>query len=475
MNDTLKNCWSDLKFFLAIALLAATLIVPACKCHHKRDYPKNAVSYEVLLKNRNYDTNQVIIWLKPGISKDSLNRWLKTFDSTGKIADTVFCKGCDGSLLLLKGTGALTLIQSARGGNQSSASSKPSGDNGPFYYSANFPVSFNDTMQQQEKREVGLVYTEPVKSPVVVAVFDTGVKKDSLQSNVFFQSNVTSCLGTEANSGWNFTRNNNDWNDDYPNIHGTLVSKYIVDQVRQYGLNNVKILPVKTHDAAGNGNLFSVLCGFAYAKERGAKIINASFGYYAPKYYMDVTGQIIPDSSAFLLKAYINEYLTKNKILLVTAAGNIDFSGYESKIYPTTNALALRNLDSICFYPASLAGELNNVIAATTVMNGNVSANQNFSNKIVDVGVNGDLSFGTNFYFYNPFVPFLTETGSSFAAPIVTGKICANYDRILPVLNSTNFSQTLLFLTLQTPPSVVVIDSRLHNKIRNSIVTNKRK
>ncbi len=476
MKQSLNTLYPLSKFPAYLIIFVSLFFAIACRNKSKTDYPIKPVSYEVLLKNRNYDTNQVVIWLKSGISRDSLKRWLSQHGASMTL-DTSFCSVCDSTLLLLKGNNILSLIQTARGGSQSSAQTKPSGDDGPFYYSANFPMDFNDRPnrdQQQVKAEEPLQQKSPGGKAIVVAVFDTGVKKDSIDSRFFYQSSKTSCLGPDANNGYNFANGNKNWDDDYGSLHGTVVTKFIVDQVTQYGLNNVSILPVKTHSASGEGKLFDILCGFAYAKERGANIINASFGYYAPRMYMDEAGKVVPDSSGWLLENYIETYLTKNNILLVAAAGNEDQSGYEASIFPTSNLAALRNLDYICFYPASLSTKLGNVIAVTTVHNGLVSVNQNFSPKVVNIGVSSDIEMGSTFYFYNPFVHIRTVTGSSFAAPIVTGKICANYDRIQSHIGSGIHTADKIFNELMNSPAVVSKDNTLTGKIRNQTLTKKR-
>ncbi len=58
---------------------------------------------------------------------------------------------------------------------------------------------------------------------------------------------------------------------------------------------------------------------------------------------------------------------------------------------------------------------------------GRVSVSQNYSPHVVALGVNADTILSGQQLFINPEVSSKTVNGSSFATPIVTGKISANY------------------------------------------------
>jgi len=287
-----------------------------------------------------------------------------------------------------------------------------------------------------------------VHDTITVAVFDTGIDTTEAKTDHYFYiNNNTSCLNPmHADNGWNFPDKTNIVEDDYTAVsrvgHGQVVAHLINEQVRLYAENNVKILPVKIHNNHGESDLFSVLCGIAFAKERGANIINASFGYYALK---RPGVSAVDDPSALLIKQYIKHYLIdttdiRKSVLIIAAAGNGDTKSNdadERKLY-TDAGLALpsnmRDLDQVNFYPASLAAdpELPNVIAVTTVWDALnlVSPNQNFSANIVDVGVNANLNLAGDFWFRNTRMLNSFVRGTSYATPIVTGIICAHYSRI---------------------------------------------
>ncbi len=264
--------------------------------------------------------------------------------------------------------------------------------------------------------------------PVTVAVFDTGLDSTGIGAYVTSPSGSAACPGAAANGGWNFVNNTPDWNDDNPERHGTEVSRFILNQVLKYHQNQLRILPVKIADATGKGSLFSLLCGLAYAGQQGAQLVNASFGFYSPR---NVSSPTEVDTNVYLLQAFVQHYLTAKNILLIAAAGNEDPVN-EPPVYNSANPASLRNLDSVSFYPASLSRTLDNVIAVTTVFpnppnTGHVSSNQNFSPRVVEAGVNGVLLNGGICYFKHPWLPGATLTGTSFATPIATGNIGANY------------------------------------------------
>ena len=163
-----------------------------------------------------------------------------------------------------------------------------------------------------------------------------------------------------------------------------------------------------------------MLCGFAYAANCGAKIVNASFGFYGSR------GSEPPT----ILAEFVKKHLTDKNILLVAAAGNLD----SDKSLTATQLESVRNLNINPFYPACLAKDFSNVLAVTTVSleKDKVSPYQNFSNTIVDIVVVCDGEVSNDYRFKDPLQSEnANETifilGSSFATPIVTGIIAQHY------------------------------------------------
>lgn len=413
-----------------------------------QDYIAINNEYNRLSRDRN-DTQQIVVWRTPNSDPSYLNSWLDSIEKhCGPFNITLFCGSCDSSLMLLTGNGVKTFIQgnggSSGGGSACQTHCPPGGGGDTLYWSVNFPVEIIDTVDYtpDTTKKIQFVSQTSTQPPIVVGVFDTGVDTVDL-FKVLYKNPTPTCLDPNANNGWNFPGKNNIVQDDYnlPSGHGKIVARLIVEQVNSFGQNAVRILPVKIHNSNGESDLFSVLCGFAYAKERGAKIVNASFGYYALK-RPPAAGVVstLNDMDALLLKQYIKYYLTDNNILLIAAAGNKNLHNNDAaeRVLYTNAGLTppsdLRNLDEVFFYPASLAEDpdLPNVIAVTTIDDqlNFVSPTQNYSPKVVDIGVNRNVNTDGDLWFVNSMYEGHIVRGTSYATPIVAGIICANYTRI---------------------------------------------
>jgi len=424
--------------------------------------------------------NEVIVWKRPDIPHDQFVSWLHrltdSINEKGEITDTAYCPNCDSDLVLLKGPGPEAFIQqNGSGGSGGTPPGTPVGGDAPGLYCANVDVSdpslqslptLTDSLGQQflhshsvQAGNGGAIFpgnpgpANPGNgNAVTVAVLDTG---DSTVQKIYVRGVSQSCLlDPGSKKGWNFVAGSSDTHDDYQNRHGAKVTQFIIDQVRQYqgtmvpATNDVNILPVKVFDRSGKGRLFDILCGIAYSANSGAKIINASFGFY--EYQDTLTNQV----AAVMLQEYMAYYLPKNKILMVAAAGNDN--PHEDTLYRnrTGNPSAdPRDLNSNPFYPACLVKDpqlKDNLLIVTTVSKDSVSPLQNFSNRIVDIGVNCDAvidSLGVLYYIFRDPIftqPYLvtdgsgnkafylhTVTGTSFATPIATGKIAAYYQKLI--------------------------------------------
>jgi hypothetical protein len=493
--------------FLFIAFIACSIAIiqTGCKsCNHVvppwQSYITNDTAYQHIPAD---PTQQIVVWRTPGTDGTLLDFWLDSVrQKCGDIKITVFCGSCDSSLMLLTGAGIKTYIQGdggTTGGTNpcnkvSNPNCGPSGSGDTLYWSVNFPVNINDVIDSSDHRPntdtLAATFLDNNSTPITIAVFDTGVDTLKLRNNNYlYRNNTPVCLDPTANNGWNFPAKDNDVWDDFsiPGEigHGATVSELIVEQVKHYAQSNVKILPVKIHNSKGQSDLFSVLCGFAYAEKRGANIINASFGYYAAKRSLSSNGSApVIDSSSLLFKKYIQYYLTQNNILLIAAAGNqndlVEKSVFTAASLPIP--ADLRNLDNVNFYPASFASDpdLPNVIAVTTIDTASktVSPDQNYSPNVVDIGVFRDIALTDNngisyYYFQDPRFLGNQVRGSSYATPIVTGIIGAHYHMIQSYLtaNSLPFNkQNILNYMLQQPFGQT---TTLNNKIKTGVMFNK--
>ena len=471
-----------------IATLLLIIIVSGCKCNWQKPLP--APDWRTYLDTAPYSKppadpyKQMIVWLKPGTTGEQFSQWLKdSIVKNGNFKDLSIrfvCGSCDSSLFLLEGKAVEVYMQGdvAKGGSSSKSKSKVTGESGPLYFSTNFPVHFPEDHPgafDGNTFKNNVQYSDAV---VKVAVFDTGLDTSLIGSSALYTAVDSACI-PGGSTGWNFTKGDSNWKDDNAQKHGTTVSKFIANEVERYQKNSIQILPVKVFGSDGTGDLFSILCGFAYAHNRKVDIINASFGFYESIYKYDSVGKELRDTtSPVLLKSFIEYYLTKNNILLITAAGNKD-DAIEDPEYNPVDSLQKRNLDSVHFYPASLSAQLPNIIAVTTTYKDLVSPAQNFSNKIIDVGVNADfIDQSGRFVFVNPINNKLPPvSGSSFAAPVATGKFTAWYHLYKPMLQQpisiTMRDSIFSILKNQPDPRFMYNLQGLANKIKEGKVIDK--
>ena len=455
---------------IALSVLTMFLLGVACNCHNKSwvDHPGYTVPNDSLYPIK----NQVIVWKKPGSTEEEFQRWLADLkEHRPTVKALAVCSHCDSDMLLLYDTSLLPYLQGQTGtGDGGSTGGGPSGGNGPTLFCGNyqltphdpgfaridtirkgFPTAFNNYVWPKHK----------TANPLIVAVFDTGLDTAGTTSVATIPP---TCLelpeGANSSHGWNFCYNNSNTLDDMPDKHGTKVTKMIMDQVQLYGGGDVSILPVKIFDSTGKGTLFGMLCSIAYASNAGAKIINASFGFYHCE-EADTSNTIKIEN---LMSAFLDKYLTASGTIMIAAAGNAD--PHEDSVYhQLTGGTAYRDLDSNRFYPAYFARTRANIIAVTTVSQGTQkpSPEQNASPRSVDAGANCNAIANDGTYvFYDPLTPpkqtgsgyiIYTVTGSSFATPIITGRIAALYSTltsktdkhiIIPAMNITASGRTVL-------------------------------
>lgn len=224
---------------------------------------------------------------------------------------------------------------------------------------------------------------------VVVALIDTGVDVEhpDLAANII--------------DGWNFV-------DDTDNVtdvdgHGTMVCG-IVAAVANNSLgiagvaSNVSIMPLKVVSDDG-GSLLDIISAIRYAADNGADVIGMSIGGTFTK-------------GLLALEAAV-DYAHQHGCVLVAAAGNNN-----------TNEL---------FYPAAYE----NVIAVSAIDESDQKASFSNYGDYIDVCAPGVNILSTNLngtYSYG--------SGTSFAAPFVTGVVAAMLSKT-PSLSPENVTETL--------------------------------
>lgn len=169
----------------------------------------------------------------------------------------------------------------------------------PFIREDIFGLSYNDCQilgWEINKFNIQEKWKKSNGEGVVVAVVDTGCDLDhpDIRNNII--------------KGKNFIEINKDPIDD--NGHGTHVSSTIAAENNGIGMVGVapktKIIPVKSLDKNGNGNVESIVNGIIWSVDNGADIITMSLG--SPKPSKDLENAI--------------NYAVKSKVAIFCAAGN---------------------------------------------------------------------------------------------------------------------------------------------------------
>jgi subtilisin family serine protease len=228
---------------------------------------------------------------------------------------------------------------------------------------------------------------------VVVAVTDTGVAYDhpDLAPNMWTNpGEVADGLDNDGNGkvddikGWDFIDNDNDPRD--ISAHGTHVAGTIGAKGNNatgvVGVNwNVKIMPVRVLGPMGGTNA-TVTDGFAYAAQKGAKVVNASLGGGGP----------LPQAMKDAIDA-------ASGTLYVIAAGNggADGIGDNNEMTPQ--------------WPCNITSANLICVAATTRTDG-IAGFSNFGTTSVDVGAPGTEILSTWLGYSSKFTDgFETDTG----------------------------------------------------------------
>jgi len=451
-----------LPFRLAVACIAVASQLISCNYYVpvRTDEPRLHQSYDTT----RYRPHEVIVMFKDTPTTADITKIKGAIHEWGIDSATIKirkCNSCNGYMELWSAPNIHLTIHAngIGGGAKSPRDTNGVGEDGLAHYSLNFtqdiPMDF-----YPEKKYILFNYDSlknlrndtTNKEVVRIAVLDTGMDTEQIINASYHWTNPgersieankvdedKNCYTDDIN-GWNFIgQGDNNVMDDNPNRHGTMVSLYIIREFASSQKKAVKLMTLKTHDKNGRGDLFSSICAIHYAMEKGAQIINASWGFY---YYQD-------DPHPYL-ENLITKVLREKGILFVAAAGNKidqqdDFArdAYYAKHGIIIPDIYLRDIECHNFYPAYLSTEDNNVITVTTANNQRVSPTQNYSSKYVDLGAIPDDPTSMRFH-----VPFddsgATISGSSFAAAIVTGRIGA----FLP--NSSYRNKRNMLVQMQT-------------------------
>ena len=202
---------------------------------------------------------------------------------------------------------------------------------------------------------------------VTIAIIDTGVDLSHPD------------LAGKIVGGYDFVNDDNSAQDD--NGHGTHVAGIAAasgdNGTGVAGVSwGARLMPIKVLNSAGNGSFSDVAAGIIWAADSGAQIINLSLG---------------GASNSVVLQGAV-DYASSRGVILVAAAGN---TGANFVLYPA---------------------HYSNVIAVAATDNTNTHAS--FSN----YGPEIDLSApGASIYSTSPGATYIYRSGTSMAAPYVSG------------------------------------------------------
>ena len=224
-------------------------------------------------------------------------------------------------------------------------------------------------------------------SNIVVAVLDTGVfyPHEDLAANMWVNPN-------DGSHGLNALAGTNDPNDD--SSHGTRVAG-VLGAVGNNGKGvagvawQVQIMACKCFNSVGVGNLSAVITCLDYARTNNAKLINASWGFAPGSLALSNAVSSLRDAG----------------IIVVAACGN-----------------SATNIDVNPVYPACYA--LDNIVTvASTTRNDTLSAFSNYGPTNVDLAAPGEAIYTTFGGIGTPNNLYYTDSGTSVAAPYVTGAL----------------------------------------------------
>jgi len=256
---------------------------------------------------------------------------------------------------------------------------------------------------------------------VVIYILDTGLDSINFSDNTFLYSTapLDSCYTIPTAPAYNYldsAKINNNYHDNV--WHGTFGFDVITKGFSTD--DNIKIIPLKIFNEAGQGNLFDFTCALYHAIDHNADIINVSAGYKGQK--------------STILERAINIART-NEVIICAAAGNDTI-----------------NIDSIPQYPASFSSQhhyvydtvtqelidsirYKNVISVGCLdAENNVSAFSNEGKKSVTLYANGEDIIGAGLNNEQ-----LSASGTSMAAFLVTRELALEF-----AIDNTRDCETIL-------------------------------
>ncbi|MDR6193826.1 S8 family serine peptidase [Siphonobacter sp. SORGH_AS_0500] len=313
---------------------------------------------------------------------------------------------------------------------------------------------------------------------LVVAILDTGIEDNPRYPLPFWYKKFEDPCRRQhelEQIGWNFStlesESGNQPTDDNVLRHGSKIAHII----HYLAPGNAALMILKTFDHYGFGSLDKVFCALQYAMDNGARIVNASFGYY---------GNEIP-----LLRDLL-EQMNERKILVAAAAGNhTDFDGFPNdisvqRLYPACYSLELDNVVTVttltcepkeeCDCQESKSERLLNSITkvidkALDIKGHERLPYENYSSSFVNLGIETqDGSFRNLYPIQTPgYQEPASIQGSSYATPVFVG-IAARYflDIQRAIQQSPNEPLKKIYFSVLQQKGVIRKDQSLRQYVR---------
>ncbi len=305
--------------------------------------------------------------------------------------------------------------QTFRGNDQCGDTAFPPEGQG-YMTAAQSPVKSVDDQWGLER--VGLTGDEPAldefAKPVVVAIVDTGIDWNHLDfswDNLWKNDDEIPGNGIDDDGngyvddiiGWNFSgQNNMPW--DYDG-HGTFVAGIIAaTQGNDAGIDGIngsaKIMVLKAVNNFGRTRASFVAQAIVYAADNGAQLVNLS-----------VTGpgfpQIVQDAV---------DYAVSKGVLVVTAAGNRaeDITFAQPALLRGVMTVAATNADDERAMFSNVGAAIDIAAPGVDIVSLRARATDFMFDSAETSYIQGDAFLGDDTRYYR-------STGTSFAAPIVTG------------------------------------------------------
>ncbi|MEP2935268.1 MAG: S8 family serine peptidase [Gilvibacter sp.] len=326
-----------------------------------------------------YAKDRLIIQYKPGVSAAKK----ATLRHRYRVLEYVSCALCPEENIELWIFGSGINIE-----NQSI--SIQTGSGGPEGLILNIDNEFNFLIENEGNTGIDGSYVTSFTSQIVpgnngvtLAVLDTGVDVNFPVFDTPFLYNAQyDAVGGES-SGWDFVNNNDNCYDDFPLVHGTMVTYVINRNLKNLGIPH-QIIPVKVSDHNGVASYFNILCGLNYALPR-AHIVQMSLGWYD----LDNTDNFVNDIFTNLIETY------QEQTLVVTSAGNQFYDN-----------------DNVAHYPSNYPAENLLAIAAANEGLSNTASFSNYGRTNVDFYAPGE-----HIVFYDMGMSPMYISGTSYAAP----------------------------------------------------------